>query len=472
MHSLFDDQDMTGLAGSIRDGEVSAREVVEFALQRLAERNPAVNAVIADRAQEALAEVDAGLPEGPLRGIPFLIKDLHADVAGMPTTNGSRLFAGRVAERDSELVARYRRAGLVIIGKTNTPEFGQNATTEPVLFGPTRNPRRLTHGVGGSSGGAGAAVAVGITPAAHASDGGGSIRIPASANGLVGLKPSRGRMPSGSLLAGPLSVEHAVTKSVRDTALLLDVTSGPAVGAAFGIAPPARPYVDEVGADPGTLRIGVVTRTPSGADVHPDCAAVASEVAVMLEKLGHRVETANLAFPQDALSAVLQYLMAAPMSVEIDRRLAELGRDLRGDDLETLPRAQYERCKSQSVTDLSFAYAELDRAAHEIGHFFVDYDVLLTPTLGSPTPPLGLLDAMDLEAIWQHAGVYGALTGPFNSGGQPAISLPLGQDSSGLPLGAQLVAAHGREDLLLRVAAQLEAAHPWSTAPVWPTVAG
>ncbi len=202
IESLFDGQDMTGLAASIRDGDVSAREVVEFALHRIAERNPAVNAVVAERAEEALAEVDAGLPDGPLRGIPFLIKDLHADVAGLPTSNGSRLFADRVANADTELVSRYRRAGLVVIGKTNTPEFGQNASTEPVLFGPTRNPRRLTHSVGGSSGGAGAAVAVGIAPAAHASDGGGSIRIPASANGLVGLKPSRGRMPSGA----PLSV--------------------------------------------------------------------------------------------------------------------------------------------------------------------------------------------------------------------------------------------------------------------------
>ncbi|WP_433607951.1 amidase [Prescottella agglutinans] len=472
MESLFDEQDMTGLAASIARGDVSAREVVEFALHRLGERNPAVNAVIADRADAALTEVDAGLPDGPLRGIPFLIKDLHADVAGMPTTNGSRMFAGRVAERDTELVSRYRRAGLVIIGKTNTPEFGQNASTEPVLFGPTRNPRRLTHGVGGSSGGSAAAVAVGITPAAHASDGGGSIRIPASANGLVGLKPSRGRMPSGAPLAGPMSVEHAVTRSVRDTALLLDLTCGPAVGAPFGIAPPARPYVEEVGADPGTLRIGITTTMPNGEPVHPDCATVASNVGVLLEKLGHHVETAAPVFHPEALAAAMQYLMAAPMTVEIDQRLAELGRDLRDDDLETMVRVQYERCKSQSVADLSSAYSALELTARAIGRFFTEYDLLLTPTLGSPTPPLGLLDAMDLEAMWKHAGVYGALTGPFNSGGQPAISLPLGEDSTGMPLGAQLVAAHGREDLLIRVASQVEAAYPWNTAPAWPAVAG
>lgn len=472
IESLFDGQDMTGLAASIRDGDVSAREVVEFALHRIAERNPAVNAVVAERAEEALAEVDAGLPDGPLQGIPFLIKDLHADVAGLPTSNGSRLFADRVANADTELVSRYRRAGLVVIGKTNTPEFGQNASTEPVLFGPTRNPRRLTHSVGGSSGGAGAAVAVGIAPAAHASDGGGSIRIPASANGLVGLKPSRGRMPSGAPLSGPLSVEHAVTKSVRDTALLLDLTSGPAVGAPFGIAPPVRPYVDEVGADPGKLRIGITTTMPGGDPVHPDCAAVASDVGVMLEKLGHHVETAAPTFHPEALGAAMQYLMSAPMAVEIDQRLAELGRELRDDDLETMARVQYDRCKSQSVTDLAAAYAALELTGREIGRYFTEYDLLLSPTLCRPTPELGVLDAMDLEAMWQHAGAYGALTSPFNSGGQPAISLPLGKDSTGLPLGAQLVAAHGREDLLIRVAAQLEAAHPWSTAPAWPAVAG
>lgn len=472
MESLFDDQDMTGLAASIRRGDVSAREVVEFALRRLEERNSTVNAVIAERAEEALAEVDAGLPDGPLRGIPFLIKDLHADVAGMPTSNGSRLFDGSVAERDTELVSRYRRAGLVIIGKTNTPEFGQNASTEPALFGPTRNPRRLTHGVGGSSGGSAAAVAVGITPAAHASDGGGSIRIPASANGLVGLKPSRGRMPSASPLAGPLSIEHAVTRSVRDTALLLDITSGPAVGAPFGIAPPTRPYVAEVGADPGKLRVGITTTMPSGEPVHPDCAVVASDVGVMLEKLGHHVETAAPTFHPEALAAAMQYLMSAPMTVEIDQRLAELGRELRDDDLETMARVQYEHCKSQSVADLAFAYTQLERTARDLGRFFTEYDLLLTPTLGAPTPPLGLLDAMNLEAMWKHAGTYGALTSPFNSGGQPAISLPLGKDSTGLPLGAQLVAGHGREDMLIWVASQLEAAYPWSTAPVWPAVAG
>ncbi|TCN54830.1 amidase [Rhodococcus sp. SMB37] len=470
MDSQFDDHDMTALAEAIARGDLSPREALECSLRRLDERNPTVNAVVSARAEQALAEVDAGLPDGPLRGVPFLIKDLHADVEGLPTTHGSRLFAGRIAGRDSELVARYRRAGLVVLGKTNTPEFGQNASTEPVLFGPTRNPRRLTHSVGGSSGGAGAAVAVGITPAAHGSDGGGSIRIPASANGLVGLKPSRGRMPSASPMGSPMSVEHALTRSVRDTASLLDLTCGPQTGAPFGIAPPARPYVQEVGADPGRLRIALSTVKPSGDPVHPDCVAVATDVARKLEALGHHVEVATPDYPQDALSVSLQTMMAAPMAALVNRRLAELGRELRDDDLETLPRVQYERCTTITAADLSAAYTELERAGYEIGRFFTAYDLLLTPTLGRPTPGLGLLDVMDLDAIWKNSGDYGVMTSPFNTTGQPAISLPLGADSTGLPLGVQLVAAHGREDLLLRIASQLEAAHPWDTMPVWPAV--
>ncbi|WP_024793871.1 amidase [Tomitella biformata] len=467
MQELFDNHDMTGLAAAISDGEVSAREVVEFSLSRLAERNPTVNAVIAERAEEALAEVDAGLPGGPLRGIPYAIKDLGLDVAGLPTTNGSRLFADAVAAADSELVTRYRAAGLVIIGKTNTPEFGQNASTEPALFGPSRNPHRLSHSPGGSSGGAAAAVAAGIVPAAHGSDGGGSIRIPAAATGLVGLKPSRGRVPVGNVLAGPLSVHHALTRSVRDTALLLDLTCAPLAGEPFTISQPARPYVEEVGAETGRLQIAASTTMPDGSPAHPDCAAVVDSVAALLSRLGHDVTEATPDYPVDALQASMSMGMSVSMAVTVDARLAELGRGLLDDDLEVVPRMIYERSKSQGATDFVEAMNELHRAAHVIGAFFTEHDLLVTPTLGQPTPPLGLLDAGSVEAIWKHGGIYGALTGPFNTTGQPAISLPMGHDSTGLPVGVQIVAAFGREDLLIRVAAQLEAAQPWSIAPAW-----
>ncbi|MDG3014923.1 amidase [Speluncibacter jeojiensis] len=470
MQELFDARDMTGLAEAVAAGEVSPREVVEFSAARLAERNPALNAVVSTRIEQALDEVDAGLPDGPLRGVPFLIKDLHADVAGLPSTEGSRLFADVVADRDSELVRRYRAAGLVVLGKTNIPEFGQNASTEPLLFGPARNPHRLSHSPGGSSGGSAAAVAAGIVPAAHGSDGGGSLRIPSSMTGLVGLKPSRGRTAAGNPLEAPLSVQHALTRSVRDTALLLDIASAPWPGAPLPITPPQRPYIREVGADPGRLRIAVSTTTPTGEPVHPDCAAVAQKTAALLAELGHEVTADAPDYPMESLMAAFTMGMAVPMTVQIDERLARLGRELRDDDLEALPRAIYDRIKTKSAGDFDVSMRELGRTAAQVGAFFTDHDLLLTPTLAQPTPPLGLLDANDLQKAWQHGGVYGAITSPFNVTGQPAISLPLGRDATGMPLGVQLAAPFGREDLLIRIASQLETAQPWSIAPVWPPV--
>lgn len=467
MQDLFDNRDMTGLAAAIADGEVSAREVVEFSLSRLEERNPTLNAIISTCAEQALAEVDAGLPDGPLRGIPFAIKDLNVDVAGLPTTNGSRLFADDIAATDSELTRRYRAAGLVIIGKTNSPEFGQNASTEPALFGPTHNPHRLSHSPGGSSGGASAAVAAGIVPAAHGSDGGGSIRIPAAMTGLVGLKPSRGRVPVGNPLAGPLSVHHALTRSVRDSALLLDLSCAPLAGEPFTISQPSRPYVQEVGADPGRLRIASSTLMPDGTASHPDCAAVTNAVAALLESLGHEVTEDAPDFPLDALNSAMSMGMAASMAVTVDARLEQLGRGIEDGDLEAVPRMIYDRTKASSATDFVNAMNAVHHASHVIGGFFTTNDLLITPTLALPTPPLGLLDAGSVEAIWKHAGAYGALTGPFNTTGQPAISLPMGHDSTGMPLGVQIVAAFGREDLLIRIASQLEAAQPWSIAPTW-----
>lgn len=473
MRDLFDNNDMTGLAAAIETGEVSAAEVVEFSLQRMQERNPAINAVIADRAEEARTEVAAGVPAGPLHGVPFVIKDLHMNVAGMASTNGSRLFADVVAGADSELVQRYRRAGLVIVGKTNSPEFGLNASTEPTLFGPTRNPRRLTHSVGGSSGGSAAAVAAGIVPGGQASDGGGSIRIPSSACGLVGLKPSRGRVPAHpekNLLAAPMSVNHAVTRSVRDTALLLDIGAGAVPGDPYVIAPPAKRYVDVVGTDPGRLRIGIATVLPSGTPVHPDCAAATREVAAMLADLGHDMVDRAPDFPFEQIVSGLQYLMAVPVAVEINARLTALGRPLRDDDLEPMTRVIYERANQNSAGEYVEALRDLERAATTLGGYFTDHDLLLTPTLGTVVPPLGLLDTNDPASIWEHGMTFSGMTSPFNVTGQPAISLPLGTDSSGMPIGVQLVAGFGREDLLLQVAAQLEQARPWTTTPIEPAV--
>ena len=475
MRELFDNTDMTGLAEAIATGEITAAEVVEFSLDRLDERNGAINALVAECGARARREAGAGVANGPLHGVPFVVKDLHMNVAGMATGNGSRLFADAVARADSELVQRYRRAGLVIIGKTNTPEFGLNASTEPSLFGPTRNPRRLTHSVGGSSGGSAAAVSSGIVPAGQASDGGGSIRIPASACGLVGLKPSRGRVPAypeQTLLAAPMSVHHALTRTVRDTAMLLDIGAGSVPGDPYVIAPPAKRYVDVVGTDPGRLRIGIATVMPSGDPVHPDCVAAARDVAAALSDAGHDVVDEAPDFPVEQLLAGLQYLMAVPMAVQVNARLAELGRSLHDDDLEPMTRAMYDRANHNSAGEYVEALRGLEQASTTLGGYFADHDLLLTPTLGTVVAPLGLLDTTDPASIWQHGMSYSGLTSPFNVTGQPAISLPLGTDGSGMPVGVQLVASFGREDLLLQVASQLERARPWATAPIWPPIAG
>ena len=429
MQDLFDNTDMTGLAAAVAGGEVSAGEVVEFSLNRMRERNPAINAIVGERGEQALREVAAGLPKGPLRGIPFVIKDLHMDVAGLPTTNGSRLFGDAVATADSELVARYRRAGLVIIGKTNAPEFGLNASTEPLLFGPTRNPHRLTHSVGGSSGGSAAAVASGIVPAGQASDGGGSIRIPASACGLVGLKPSRGRVPAfpaRNLLAAPMAVNHAVTRSVRDSALLLDIAAGPVPGDPYVIAPASKPYAEIVHTAPGRLRIGIATTLPSGAEVHPDCVAVTRDIAGLLSDLGHDVRDEAPDFPVEEIMSGLQYLMAVPVAVEVNNRLVQLGRALLDDDLEPMTCVIYDHAERTGAGDYVRALRDLEKAATLLGGYFGAHDLLLTPTLGTVVPPLGMLDTTDPASLWEHGMSFSGMTSPFNVTGQPAISLPLG----------------------------------------------
>lgn len=473
MKDLFDGSDATGLAEAIRSGQVSAREVVAFAIGRIEERNPALNAVTEQRAEAALADADAA--EGPLAGVPFVIKDLGVDVAGMRSTGGSRLRADLVATDDSTIVQRYRRAGLVIVGTTNVPEFGRNGSTEPLLSGPTRNPHRLSRSPGGSSGGTAAAVAARIVPAGHGNDGGGSLRIPASACGLVGLKPSRGRVPSHPRLttfAYPMGINHAITTTVRDSALLLDVAAGAVAGDAFALPRPVRPYVDEVGAPPGRLRVAVSTARPDGGDVHPEAAAAALAAGRLLASLGHEVEEVTPDYPLEAVQEAMRVVMSVPLAAEVDARLAELGRELREDDLEPFTHVLYGMAKAVSGTDLVHALQATERAGLLLGPFFEAHDVLVTPTLPVPPPPLGLLDTTDPPSMYEHAGAISSLTAFCNVTGQPAISLPLARYADGLPLGVQLVAANGREDLLLRLASQVEEAQPWPVAPVWPASEG
>ena len=460
-----DELDATAMAAAVRAGELSAREAVTAAIERIERLDPELNAVVGRRFDEALAEVDAGLPRGPLSGVPTLVKPLGADVAGLPTTRGSRLFADKVARADSELVRRYRAAGLVVLGTTNTPEGGLNASTEPALHGPTRNPWRPTHSPGGSSGGAAAAVAAGMVPVAHATDGGGSIRIPASMCGLFGLKPSRGRVspaPYAATLAGVSSVQHAVTRSVRDSALLLDVAAGALPGDAYGIALPATSFADAVDRDPGRLRVGLMTALRNGPETHADCVAAAESGAALLESLGHEVVPVEPTWDSALVAATSGVLMGTAFVTAVEERLADLGRDLRDDDLEPFSRVLFEHYRSLAAGDLVRALQQAQAIGWEVGRTFNRVDVLLTPTLCRPTPELGYLDTQRPELMYERATQFSGWTTTFNVTGMPAMSLPLASDASGLPLGVHVVADHAREELLFSLAGQLERAAPWS----------
>lgn len=458
--------DAIAVASAVRRGELSAREAVEIAIERIEALDPELNAVIGRRFDEALAEVEAGLPDGPLTGVPTLVKPLGADVAGLPTARGSRLFSDKVARADSELVRRYRAAGMVVLGTTNTPEFGLNASTEPALHGPTRNPWRRTHSPGGSSGGAAAAVSSGMVPVAHATDGGGSIRIPASMCGLFGLKPSRGRVspaPHPATLAGVTSVHHAVTRSVRDSALLLDVAAGPLPGDAYGIADPATTFSAAVDRDPGRLRIGLMTRLPDGPETHPDCVAAAEHSARLAESLGHEVVPVEPVWDSGHVQATSGVIMGTAFVAAVEDRLAELGRDLRDDDLEPFSRVLFDHYRTLGATGVVRAHQQAQEIGWRVGGMFADVDVLLTPMLCSPTPELGHLDMQRPEVMYERATQFSAWTTTFNVTGMPAMSLPLATDSTGLPLGVHVVADHAREELLLSLAGQIERAAPWPT---------
>lgn len=459
------DTDAVGMAALVREGTLSARELVETAIARIEEVNPEINAVVATRYEAALAEVDAGLPDGPLTGVPVLIKDLGMGVAGLPNTNGSRLFADDVSTEDAELVARYKRAGMVVLGLTNSPEFGLSPSTEPVLHGPSRNPRNLDRSTGGSSGGSAAAVAAGMVPVAHASDGGGSIRIPASTNGLVGLKPSRGRVttyPVPSTLTGLASVHHVVTTSVRDSAVLLDLSSPRVPGTVIGLPEPATSFAECAATPPRPLRIAVVTSLgDGGVETQPDIVAVVEEAAQLCASLGHTVVEVPVPHNATALQAETSPLMGVAFTAKVQARLAELGREIADDDLEPFSRVLFDHYSTLPATELVAALAACQRVGWQVGRLFTDYDVMLTPTIALSPPEIGVLDTTKPEVIYTRAGAYAAWTQVFNATGMPAISLPMGSDALGLPVGVQFGADLGQEGLLLSLAGQIEAAAPW-----------
>ena len=456
----YRERDAVGLRELIAADEVTAAEVETVARETLDAANGAVNGLAAPPFDPAL---DAD-PDGPLAGVPFLIKDFGPMAEGAPFYCGSRALGdGVVARRDSDLMTRIRAAGLVTLGLTTCPELAISFSTEPRRTGPTRNPWDLDRGVGGSSGGAAALVAAGAVPIAHGSDGAGSIRIPASCCGLVGLKPSRGRTPSGPEVGDPLfglSHPFALTRTVRDTAHFLDAAHGPAVGEKYFAPPPSRPYARELGDDPGPLRVALTTQAWSGTAVDPEVAAAAAGVARMLERLGHTVDHGTPAVDWDAVLQVMHAgLIAAAEPFLTAPRRPPASR------LEAMSDRVLAEAEAFSALDLLAAFDAQNRVTRAVGAFFTTHELLITPTLAQLPAPHGTLNYDDPDhtpASWHRALFeYGPFTAVFNISGQPAISLPLGHSNGGLPIGVQLVAPYGREDLLLRIAAQLEDALPW-----------
>ena len=462
--------DATDQAALIASGDASPLELLEAAIERIEAIDPALNAVTIrwfDHARETAASPD--LPTGPFRGVPFLIKDLFAEYAGQRMSNGNVALrdAGYVCPTDSTLVSRYRAAGLVIAGRTNSPELGSVPVTEPLAWGPTRNPWDTTRTPGGSSGGAAAAVAAGMVPFAHASDGGGSIRIPAACCGLVGLKPSQGRITLGPVRdESGLSVQHCVTRTVRDTAALLDATCGPGIGDTVVAPPPSRPYADEVGADPGRLRIGVLDHHPQGGHIDDACAAAAKGAAALLASLGHDVDAAWPAALEDTtFGSQFGAMWSTNMGVSLRRFETIVGRALTDDEFEPMNRAQAEFANHFTAVEYALALAAVAQYRRAVQAWWSQgWDLLVTPTLAEVPLPIGTIrnDAANPMSALVRSGQFVPFTPPFNTTGQPAISLPLHWTDSGLPVGVQFVAAYGREDVLIRVAAQLEAASPWA----------
>lgn len=465
--------DATAQAELVRKREVTPGELVEAAIARIERLNPKLNAIILPALEQARSRAAlADLPRGPFHGVPFLMKDLGGPEAGRPYCGGMRaLKQANWTERvNGYITDRLLDAGLVILGRTNTPELGLLPTTEPAAFGPTRNPWNLEHSAGGSSGGSAAAVAAGIVPAAHASDGGGSIRIPASMCGVVGLKPTRGRNSFGPGLGerwSGFSAEFAVTRSVRDAAALLDVTAGPMPGDPYFAPEPPLSFAEALAAPPPHLRIGFMRRMPRdrGAELDTECAAAVVRTAKLLGELGHTVEESHPDAIDDAVGMVhFVTVIAANIARALDAWGDKLGHPIGADAVEPLTWAVADRGRgitaAELLTSLEYVHSFGRRMA---AWWHSGFDLLLTPTSAAPPPPIGYVTSTTEEPFrgFMRAAPFGVYTAPFNLSGQPAISVPLHISAAGLPIGVQLAAAYGREDLLLQVAAQLEQAAPW-----------
>ena len=479
--------DAVELARRVREGEVTSEALVAQAKAALDGVDEQLRAVVFEHPAPGIDPVG---DEGPFAGVPFVVKDLDGSEKGVPNTGSARFHVDHVPDQDSVVIARLRKAGFVFIARTSCPELGIMGTTESELRGPTHNPWKLAHTPGGSSGGTAALVAAGVVPAGHGGDGGGSLRIPASACGLVGLKPSRGRVPvEGGEGWGGFVQQGVITRSVRDTAAMLDVLSGPAPGVPYTAPPLPGPLADEVGRDPGPLRVGFSTRSLYGRLTHADCVTAVEQAAALLEAQGHEVVAAEPAIERAALAHAYLVQVAAGTAATVAKAEARAGRASRPGDWEPATwflvqlGSKLSALQLQQARDLANAAAEVTAAWHQ------QYDLFLTPTLAQPPVELGSLGLSRLErvglAALRAAPVTSVMlrtlrqlasdsleatpnTQLFNQTGQPAVSLPLHWAPSGLPIGVQLAAAYGREDLLVRVAAQLEAACPW--ADRWPSV--
>jgi amidase len=460
--------DATTQAELVREKQIKPEELLEGAIERIERLNPQLNAVVLPMYDQARAAIAAGLPDGPFTGVPFVLKDLGAMYAGVVQTQGSAFCKDLISPLDSELTRRYKEAGLVICAKTNTPEFGLTPTTESVLFGPAHNPWNLDHTTGGSSGGSAAAVASGMVPFAHANDGGGSIRIPASCCGLFGLKPTRARITHGPLIGDLMTGlvnEHCVSRSVRDSAALLDATAGSMPGDPYAAPHQERPYIEEVGTSPGRLRIAFTTSTYNTEPLHEDCIAAVKDAAALLADLGHEVEEAAPQVPSEQLTQSFTQLWAAGNTWAIDTLATFTGKQPAEEDFEILTWALYKMGQEITAPQYLTAIAALQTLARQIATFHQTYDVWLTPTLGKPPVELGQFQSTPDEPMlgFTQAAGFVPFTPIQNATGQPAMSVPLYWNDAGLPIGLHFVGRFGDEATLFRLASQLEEARPWAS---------
>ena len=462
--------DGLGLAELVRRKEVSPADLVDSAIDAIERLNPRVNCVVQQLHDRALSQIQAGLPYGPFRGVPFLVKEFGMHFKGMVSSGGSRLAEGFRFEHDTVMMERCHAAGLVTVGTSTTPEMAFNAATEALLYGPTRNPWNLDYSVGGSSGGAGAAVGSGMVPIAHANDGAGSIRIPGACNGAVGMKPSRGRTPGGpdfgALLWG-LAVEFVETRTVRDSAAMLDAIGGPDDGYFYTAPPPRRGFLSAALTPPPSLRIGVVDRMPGGCPTERENLDRLEDTRKLLEDLGHICEPLRIEYDADSFNNSTVPLWATTLGYFMDRFAQGTGRRIGPDTTEAVTLAVYKYGQSLTAFDLEAAMAQQNRISRQVASQIRDYDVLLTPALARDVAKLGELDQnaenLDMLGWWlQIIQNYSPFTPLFNTTGQPAIMLPLWQAKSGLPLAMQFVGRPGEEETLYSLAGQLEQALPWA----------